>query len=296
MKIHIGILTSSDAHKAYRAMKSALMQKTYFPEVIVSIIVNSTKGYYYDEVFNLVKEECDNGEVQITETPSNGRPGKGKNSAFKFMINSDADYYMLIDGDDFLYPTALLLLKDLMDEGYDLVSGLAQDHWTDGKITGSWHDNQQNNAVVFNRDILPNTTRDLWTSFSIDRIYIVSHSFLTSTMPEMPEHLDLYEDFMFTIDVTKLAAKGLIKYCMVNHSAIYGYDASGDSQCSMFQTDSKLAQWNMDEFWRMAQEKAPVEFSKNEFRKLKHPDGFGFNEKHEYYNIINAHEAYSRTK
>ena len=297
MKIHIGILTSSDAKKAQRAMNSALAQKTYFPEVMVSIIVNSTKGYYFDEVVDLVREECDSGEVQVVETDSNGKPGMGKNSAFDYMMESEADYYMLIDGDDFLYPTALLLLKELMDEGYDLVSGLAQDIWTNDKMTGSWNDNQQNNAIVFNRDIMPNTTRDLWTSYSIDRIYCVSHSFLTGLMPKMPEHLDLYEDFMFTIDVTKLAAEGRIKYAMVNHSGIYGYDATGDSQCSIFTTDRKLAQWNMDEFWAIAQLKAPIKFSENEFRKLKHPDGFGRKEKEEYYNIINtAHEAYSRTE
>jgi len=295
MKIHIGILTSSDAHKARRAMLSALYQKTFLPELMVSIIVNSTKGYYYDEVLNLVKEECDAGEVQITETLSNGKPGKGKNSAFEFMKESNADYYMLIDGDDFLYPTALLVMKELMDEGYDLVAGQAQDIWTNGKITGSWHDEQPNNTVKYNRDIIKGRDYDLWHSYSIDRIHLVSHSFLTR-IPRMPEHMDLYEDFVFTIETTKLAEQGLIKYTMVNSSYIYGYDATGDSQCSIFQTDKKLAEWNMEEFWRIADKYIPIKFSENEFRELPFPDGFGYKEKHEYYNIINAHEAYSRTK
>ncbi len=290
MIVHIGILTSSDAHKALRAVRSAMNQTI---PVTCSVIVNSTKGYYFDEVNSLVASEYP--EVAVVETESNGKPGKGKNSAFRWMEdNVNADYYMLIDGDDFLYPVAVETLLPLMDEEYDLITGQAQDHWLDGQLNASWHDHQQNNAVEMNRDIVTGRDYDLWHTFSIDRIYAVSKRMLMS-MPRMPEHLDLYEDFIFTCLATQLHQLGAIRYITCNSSYIYAYDATGDSQCSIFQKDHKLAQWNMDEFWRLVSDMAPLYFSKVPFIKLSVPDGYGLVDKYKCYKEVDAHEAYSRT-
>jgi hypothetical protein len=204
---------------------------------------------------------------------------------------------MLLDGDDFLYPSALALLMPLMTEGYDLISGQASDHWDEGKMILSWGNQQPNNTVNHNRDIYKRHHYDLWNSFSIDRIYCMSREFIMDKMPKMEEDLDLYEDFLFTARVTKLEEFKEIKYCMVNSSYIYGYDRSGDSQCSIFNTDRKLAQWNMDRFWEYTSQLLnPIKFSEVPFRKLQYPEGFGRIEKHTYYNLINAHEAYSRTE
>jgi len=208
-------------------MRSAIMQRTFFSDVDVSIIVNSTKGYYASDVIKLVREE---GElIEVVETPSNGKPGKGKNEAIKYLKTKKADYYMLLDGDDFLYPTALALLMPLMVEGWDLINGQSLDIWENDKIVNSWGNNQPNNAITVNRDITHSKCIDLWTTFSIDRIFCMSREFIMNHYPKMEEDMDIHEDFVFTIRVAKMQELGLIKYCMVNSSYIYGCDRSGDS-------------------------------------------------------------------
>ena len=58
--------------------------------------------------YNSVCEEFKNIDVEIIQTVSNGKPGMGHNSVINlFKHRLQYDYMLLLDGDDFLYPSAL---------------------------------------------------------------------------------------------------------------------------------------------------------------------------------------------
>jgi len=273
---------------------SCLDQKTEsFDAIDCTVIVNSLKGNYMSEVLRDIHYAAP--DTTCIETPSNGKPGKGKNEAVKWIRENRRgyDYYMLLDGDDFLYPWALEQLSPLMAMGHELITGLSQDVWMDGALHQSWHDKEPNNAVVYNRDI-ETKPFDLWQTYSVDRSYAASRTWWDD-MPLMPEHMDLYEDFVITTMWTKKWMEGKLDYVRVNNSWIYGYDATGISQCSLFNTDKKLAEWNMGQFWIHVLPLAPVKFSEVPFIELGNPGDLTFENKLEYYKHL-TDETSSRTE
>jgi glycosyltransferase involved in cell wall biosynthesis len=294
MKVHIGILTSRHPEKAVRCLRSAKLQDNMQLEVSYSVIVNSVVGYYYEDVMKAVGVE--DITIPVINTSSNGRPGMGKNAGFDYMReNIEADYYMLLDGDDFLYPPALSILQEFMEAGYDLIAGQSQDQWINGKIHLSWEHTQPNNTVTHNRDLLFPQIEGSCGTHSVDRIYAVSKDFLHK-MPRFNEDLDLHEDFFFTVECTKMRMNGDLNYMSMNTSFVYGYDMDGQHQVDIFQSDKRLAQWNVDKFLALSQKYIPVKFSENPFAEVSNPDQFFHEDKQEFYHLINSHEANIRTK
>ena len=102
VKILITLLTSSKLDYLKQAIKCVEEQLCHNLDIKLIIVVNTLKENYYQKV----KDEIKNYE--IVRTKSNGRPGKGHNSLFEvFKKAKDCDYLVPVDGDDFLYPTAL---------------------------------------------------------------------------------------------------------------------------------------------------------------------------------------------
>ena len=294
MRVHIGILTSRHPEKALRCLRSLKLQDNMELEVSYSVIVNSVKGYYFDDVVKTIQAE--DMTIPIIQTESNGRPGMGKNSAWDYFREEiKADYYMLIDGDDFLYPPALSILKSFMDLGYELIAGQSQDQWYAGKIHLSWEHTQPNNTITHNRDLIEPQIEGDCGVHSVDRIYAISKDFL-HRMPRFNEELDLHEEFFFTVETTKMAEAGDLKYISMNNSFIYGYDMDGEHQVGIFSSDKRLAQWNVNKFLALSQKYLPVYFSRNTFAEVTNPPEFVHANKQDFYNLINSHEAYSRIK
>lgn len=90
-------------------IKSLIRAVDNLPKEDVVVVINT-----------LIKEEEDIGvtfcethgyEYYITE--SNGYPAKGKNSVLKLFLESDNDYMVAIDGDDFLTPHGVKVYTEL---------------------------------------------------------------------------------------------------------------------------------------------------------------------------------------
>ena len=66
------------------------------------------------EYYNNVCEEFKDIDVEIIETESNGRPGKGHNSVINIFKNRiQYDSMLLLDGDDFLYPSRIRTIRKM---------------------------------------------------------------------------------------------------------------------------------------------------------------------------------------
>jgi hypothetical protein len=103
-KFLLCILTSSNEKLLKVSYNSALNQVNHNLNYTIVIIVNSLDTSYY----NSVCEEFKNIDVEIIQTLSNGKPGMGHNSVINLFKNRlQYDYMLLLDGDDFLYPSAL---------------------------------------------------------------------------------------------------------------------------------------------------------------------------------------------
>ena len=115
-KFLLCILTSSNEKLLKISYESALNQNNHNLDYTIIIIVNSLNPEYYHNVC----EEFKNIDVEIIETESNGRPGKGHNSVINVFKNRiQYDSMLLLDGDDFLYPSALEQLeKCFKSEGH----------------------------------------------------------------------------------------------------------------------------------------------------------------------------------
>ena len=115
-KFLLCILTSSNEKLLKVSYESALNQNNHNLDYTIIIIVNSLNPKYYQNVC----EEFKDIDVEIIETESNGRPGKGHNSVINVFKNRiQYDSMLLLDGDDFLYPSALEQLeKCFKNEGH----------------------------------------------------------------------------------------------------------------------------------------------------------------------------------
>ena len=116
-KFLLCILTSSNEKLLKVSYNSALNQINHNLNYTILIVVNSLNPEYYTDVC----KEFENIDVEIIQTPSNGKPGMGHNSvinAFKNRIQYQ--YMLLLDGDDFLYPSALEQLSKCFIKEPDL--------------------------------------------------------------------------------------------------------------------------------------------------------------------------------
>ena len=107
-KFLLCILTSSNEKLLKVSYESALNQNNHNLDYTILIVVNSLNWEYYKNVCDEFKDT----NVEIIETQSNGKPGMGHNSVINiFKKRIQYDYLLLLDGDDFLYPSALEQLE-----------------------------------------------------------------------------------------------------------------------------------------------------------------------------------------
>ncbi len=119
-KYLITILTSSDLDILKLTIDSALGQ--IYKNYDLYIVVNTINNEYYSKVVNFCNKNYDDKITKILETPSNGKPGKGHNSLLKIFNEIDYEYLVICDGDDFLYPTALTRIDNLINKNnYDTI-------------------------------------------------------------------------------------------------------------------------------------------------------------------------------
>jgi len=73
------------------------------------VIINSLDGAYIEQAKNF----CIVKDIKYYITESNGSPAKGKNSLLDIFLESNNDYCVMIDGDDFLTPHGVWMYKHL---------------------------------------------------------------------------------------------------------------------------------------------------------------------------------------
>ena len=112
----ITILTTSNLDFLKQSYNSIEKQMKSIFNYKILIVVNTLNNEYFD----LVKKTFN--DTSIIRTESNGKPGKGHNSLFKiFSKQENFDYLLPVDGDDILYPCALLRLEKFLQYNPDLL-------------------------------------------------------------------------------------------------------------------------------------------------------------------------------
>ena len=77
----------------------------YIPKDSLIIVLNST-----DQEYTSVAESwCKEQDIEHYITKSDGTPATGKNSVMKLFLNSDNDFMVLVDGDDFITPHGVVV-------------------------------------------------------------------------------------------------------------------------------------------------------------------------------------------
>lgn len=100
------ILTSTDYNALVRHFNVAYSNIQVEDAVVV---INSLDADYVKKA----KEFCVEKEIEHYVTESNGTPARGKNSLLEIFLESDNDYCVMVDGDDFLTPHGVWMYKNL---------------------------------------------------------------------------------------------------------------------------------------------------------------------------------------
>lgn len=241
----VAALTSSDEKRLERLIKS-LCHQAPAEFIVRGVVVCNTLDESY---IAKAQEVANNFEWDFYITESNGKPGKGKNSVLDIFTHNyiDFEYLLLMDGDDFLYPSALQLLERITRTHPDVVGlqtndiierveyqGMPKCDIAHGRHLYSWHDVQENlyaKPEYWNRVVRDN--RKLGEHSTPDRIILFSHN--GAARLRCSEALPVYEDYIFSIQAQYEMLKGMIKYVNTSTTHIYVYDKSGEtSTCKEF--------------------------------------------------------------
>ena len=79
------------------------------PKQHTTVIINTLDKDYE----SLVQDWCFREKINCVATESTGKPGKGKNAVLDHFLDSDYDYMVQIDGDDFHNRTELICILGL---------------------------------------------------------------------------------------------------------------------------------------------------------------------------------------
>ena len=104
-EIIVAILAHHDLPRLERAVDSAMrLQPCPIPHRVHVVLNSMNEEWAVSARAHLVKRWP---SLCVTITPSNGKPGRGKNYCLLLGHHSDTGWVMQLDGDDMLYPTAV---------------------------------------------------------------------------------------------------------------------------------------------------------------------------------------------
>ena len=123
VKYLVGILCSSNIPLLRESVNSVINQQN-FDDYHIFIIVNTLDEVFYQDVIREFGYSKHDKLKKIIRTESNGFPGKGHNSVLDiFYKNYKYDYLIKLDGDDFLFPTAIERINNVqVTENSDVIS------------------------------------------------------------------------------------------------------------------------------------------------------------------------------
>jgi glycosyltransferase involved in cell wall biosynthesis len=100
------VLTSSNLDLLKR---HASIEYSNIPIDLLVVVINTKDKVYEKEA----SEYCQQAGIEYYITESNGTPGRGKNSLLEKFLESDNDYCVQIDGDDYLTPHGVYVYNNL---------------------------------------------------------------------------------------------------------------------------------------------------------------------------------------
>jgi len=100
------VLTSSNLDSLKRHTSP---EYSNIPKDRVVVIINTMDIVYAEEA----SAYCQESGIEYYVTESNGTPGRGKNSVLEKFLESDNDYCVQIDGDDYLTPHGVYMYDNL---------------------------------------------------------------------------------------------------------------------------------------------------------------------------------------
>jgi hypothetical protein len=234
-KILVSILTSSNAKLCKLTYNSILTQNEHELNYTVEIVVNSLKVDYYMEV----EQEFIGINIKIVKTQSNGFPGKGHNSVLKrFQTQSEYDYCMLIDGDDFYLNNAFSRISHYLNYKPDVLFLCFTDNLSLTCVENSPHISIR--VKCFLNYNINDITYNLWLTTkggksmnpftnNINKLNTVGRPLLFSRKAlsydvYYDETLELFDDFIVFMKCFEQCLLGNLKVFGVVDSEIYLYN------------------------------------------------------------------------
>jgi hypothetical protein len=247
IKMMVCLLTSSKLIYLKESYKSVLNQFPVKFKYDIFIIVNTLNEDYYKSVI----KEFPNANIVRTE--SNGKPGKGHNSVLNFFKSKkEYNYLFMLDGDDFLYPSALSHMEAYINStNVDILMLMCHDILSqklgtlnmsnimiDNKAYLIYNISQVTMSIWFKgKSINPfkNNINDLNT---IGRLILFSRKSLEYNI-KYDEECSLYDDYYPSMQVMELAYKKLNVF-RTDDSNIYLYNSLNDmSQTNNYTKEKK---------------------------------------------------------
>ena len=235
-KFLITLLTSSDSKLLKLSYNTIKKQINHNFNYTIVIVVNTLNTQYLQEVSN----EFKNIDVEIIETESNGKPGKGHNSLFEIFRKKQYDYLIPIDGDDFLYPYALYQLSKIIHlknpdilvlQGNDILSWyndstnstdiylnncfylIKQDEYPDNKWKFNKNSVNINPFIKNNKFITP------------IRLILCNRKILNLNITHFYcEKCNVLDDYLFYLHFINIYIKNLLNIFIINSNHIYLYN------------------------------------------------------------------------
>lgn len=245
------ILTSSKINYLKESYKSVLYQYPVNFKYDIFIVVNTLNDEYYKSV----KKEFPN--VNIVRTESNGKPGKGHNSVINFFkFKKEYDYLFMIDGDDFIYPSALTHMEAYINSNnVDILMLMYHDILTQ-KLSTLNTSNIMIDKKVYLLYNIPQITQSLWYKQksinpfhnninnlnTIGRLILFSRKSMDYNI-EYNEECLLYDDYYPCMQFMELAYKNLNVF-RTDDVNIYIYNALNEMSQTNKYTIEKSDQEN----------------------------------------------------
>jgi len=235
MKYLLTILTSHRLDKLKRLLLN-VQQLTPVKDIDLNvvIVVNTLNDNYYQEV---LKEQF---PYVVVRTPSNGKPGRGKNSCAELFLDSDCDFFTQFDGDDFLYPTFLRSLWNHVRHypSMDVLGIIPCDFVTRGGDPGAGHSFQIKDdlwgsvwgvSMCDSRDPIGNGMGN-WLNQELPK----SHDYTIlqskkSAKFKIDENIHVGEDHLYTMQLLSQHQKGNLQYFQTMSSDMYAIDRAVDN-------------------------------------------------------------------
>ena len=235
-KFLVTILTSSNVEITYLCYESILNQLNHPMNYDIIIVVNSLDANFLEEI----KLKFKDIDVNIIQTESNGKPGKGHNSLFEIFENQKQyDYLIPIDGDDFLYPYALhqlskIIEKSLPDllvlQGNDILSWFndstsSADIYLNHCFYLIKQDEYPDNKWRFNKDVVEKNSFNSNIFITPIRLILCNRKIFNLNIDKYYcEKCKVLDDYLFFLHFVRISLKSQLNAFIINSNHIYLYN------------------------------------------------------------------------